>query len=520
MINIKKKKISYYIRKLKKKILEIEKYKITKTKKTKIYKKIANNFKKKINKNISLNTYISYISRARKQFIKIKHHFFKKKIKILKKKFKYFKKEINSILKNKKIKNIFLKIKKINKKLINIDLLIKSLNKIKIYSKKNKEIIKKTIKKIPEWKKETEKLIKEPWFKSNKKIINKIQEGKILFKKLKKLKINHEILFHLKVGKRKFNLFKKISYQNLKNKKKNTIIINYKNYIQNIYNILTTNINFNNINEIASLSFCLSAISGRRMIEIIKTGKFKISKNKEKIKFKGQAKKNKKEYYIYILIFSNIFFIKKINDLRNSKIIKNIINKTKKKKYISQNQQISNYLSPPFNKWVKTFFKNKKITYKDSRSIYSSISLKKWFKKEEKWKKYDEDMFLYKILGHTNIYSQIYYKKFKILNYLEKWEPKKQKNIRYINLCNIDQKIQEKIIKRKKTYRIHNITKNIIKKQPNKIINNYILRKFGFNTILIQKYIKYISKYISQEKKNNRYILKNKQIKKIIYKNK
>ncbi len=279
--------------------------------------------------------------------------------------------------------------------------------------------------------------------------------------------------------------------------------------MQKIFNILNNKNKLKSFEEISYLSFALSSISGRRMIEIFYTGKFKII-NKKKILFNGQAKNNnKKKYEIYILLIDTKKFIKKIKKLRSCKKIKKIIKKIKNKnnKINSINSQISNNLSSHLNKWVKIFFNNKKRTYKDSRSIYAKIVFKKWFKKDKIWKNKDEDIFFTKILGHKNINTQIYYKQFKIYNFDNKWKPKKIKNKRLKNLKKLDNKLN-KIIKWKKSYKIHKITKNIIKKNPNRIITNYILRKYGFNTRLIQRYINFIYKKIGQKKIKNKFILK------------
>ncbi len=503
-----KENINILIKKLNKNIKKIETKNILQTEKNKLYKKEAINFKKKIkDKKLSINSYITYISRSRKQFLNIKHHSFKKKIKYLKKNFSYYKKEIDYINKINNTKNINIEFKKLLKKLELINNIIKQINKIKIYSTKNNlKIIKYSINKFPEWKKELNNIINQKWYTSNKYIINKIQQGKKIKKIIKNIKINHEILFHLKVDKRKLLISKKMSYEKLKNKKSNIILINYKNYIQEIFNILNSNTKLNNIKNIAHLSFALSAVSGRRMIEIIKIGKFKIINKNYKIEFKGQAKiKNKKKYNIYLLCKPKLF-IKKINKIRNNKILKKIINNIKKKKnkYLSKNYQISNYLSNTFNKISKSFFNNEKRTFKDTRSIYSRICFEKWFTKDKKWKKYDEDMFFYKILGHNNINSQLYYKQFKLINFNKKWQPKKNKNKKYKKLLKLDKKLY-KIIKRKNAYKIHEITKKIILKNNEQLINNYLLRKFGFNTILIKKYIKFISKKINQKKIKGRY---------------
>ncbi len=511
-----KNNINKIIKKLVLNVKNIEKNNnIKQSKKNKLYKYESFNIKKIIEKkNISINSYITYISRCRSQFINKKHHNFKKKIKILKKIFPYFYEEINDIQKTNNTKIIKIKIKKLNKKLENIKIICKYLNRNINFTKNNFKIIKNSYIKFKEWKKELKNILEKKWYISNKNIINKIQFGEKLNNKIKKIKINHEILSYLKIDKRKLYISKRISNEKLKIKKSNIIKIEYNTYIKEINNILNNKNKLNNIKDIASLSFCLSAISGRRMIEIIKTGKFKLTNKKNQLKFYGQVKTiNKKPYNIYILLYNGSFFIKKIKQLRNSIIIKNIIKKIKKKnnKYLSKNYQISNYLSNSFNKWVKYFFQDKKRTYKDSRSIYIRIAYKMWYKKDKKWKKYDEDMFFYKILGHKNITTQIYYKQFKIINFNNNILINKENNTRYNKLISIENKIK-KIIKRKKAFKIYEISKKILLNNDNKLINTYILRKYGFNTILVQKYIKLISKFINQKKINGKYIINREKI--------
>ncbi len=497
------KNIIKLIIKIKKNIKYIENSNNKQTFKTNYYKKISQLYKKYIKKKkISIFTYSKYITLIRRQFIKKKHHNLNKNLNILSKKFKYYKYQLNK-LKYKSVKKIFKKIKKINKKLSKINILIKFLNKIKFKNNDNIIKINNIINKIPEWKKEIKILIKYKWYKANKYIINKIYQGNKLFKYIKKLKINHEILFHLKIEKKKINLIKKKSIKALKIKKNNTIKINYKNYIKKIYDILNNTYKLETLNDVCSICFVLSAISGRRMIEIIYRGKFKIF-NKNEIYFKGQVKSNKNKTYKIYILFDTKIFIKYIKKLRECKIIKNILIKTKnnKNKLISKNAQISNYISPYLNKWVKNFFNDKKRSYKDSRSIYARITFKKWFNNDKKWKYKDEDIFFSKILGHDNINSQMYYKQFKLYNFCNNWKPKKNKNNIFKKLKLLDNKLNN-IIKRKTAYRIHEITKKILKKKPNKKITSYLLRKYGFNTKLIKRYIDYISKYINYKKNYN-----------------
>ncbi len=503
-----KENINHLIHNLVNAVKKIEKKHTKQIKKIKLFRKQVNLFKHKLkNKNISVNSYNTYISRARRQFLNIKHHNFNKKITFILKNFPFFTQEINqNFVQPKTTQNLKFKINKFKIKLYKTDILIKNINKLQINSNNTNKIIQ-LITKIPEWKNELKFLLEKKWYTANKNIIFKTQQSTNLLKKIEKIKIHHEILYILKLEKRKYLYIKKQNLEKLKKKEKQIITINYINYMQKINNILTNNYPLDNIKNFSLTLFALSAVSGRRMIEIIKLGNFKY-KNKNEIVFKGQAKTtNKKKYNIYLL-YNPKKFIKKIKELRKSKILKKIKHKikTKKNKYQSTNSQISNYLSNPLNKWVKIFFNNHKRTYKDSRSIYSKIVFEMWFKKHKQWKNTSKDIFFYKILGHKNINNQIHYKQFKLFNFLPQWKPIKKNIIltRINNLSKLDNKLS-KIIKRKTAFKIHEITKNLIKKNPYLLINNYLLRKFGFNTRLIQRYIKFIAPYINQKKTKGRY---------------
>ncbi len=207
------------IKKIKNIVNFIEKLNIKQIKKNILFKKISQLYKKYLKKqNISIFTYSKYITLIRKQFIDIKHHNLYKNINKLIKSFKCYKNELKK-LKNKKIKIIFKKINKLKKKLYKIDILINYLNRIKLKSN-NLNLIKNIYNKLPEWKKEIKIFIKNKWYKRNKFLINKISNGLKLFKKINNLKINHEILFYLRIDKHKLLLIKKKSLKSLKKKKK------------------------------------------------------------------------------------------------------------------------------------------------------------------------------------------------------------------------------------------------------------------------------------------------------------
>ncbi len=131
------------IEKLVKDIDNIDKNKyITQKFKNNLYKKKSIIFKKNIKKlNISLNSYITYISRARKQFSNKKHHSFIRKFNYLNKKFTFFKKEIKKIFIKNNTYKIYIKIKYLKNKLNQINFLLKNIKKIKIINSKKKILI-------------------------------------------------------------------------------------------------------------------------------------------------------------------------------------------------------------------------------------------------------------------------------------------------------------------------------------------------------------------------------------------
>lgn len=509
-MNAKKNNIYISITKLVEKINIIDNLNIPIKLKNKIYIKIAKTFKKNIKHNITINSYNTYITLARKPFLNIKHYNYQKNIDHIYDMTKYFKKTIYK-LKILPIDIINTEIQYLINKLNQINKLQTQLNNTNICN--HSIIYKKTyltlIKKFPAWKQELLNIIyPNNWFNKIKKFIFILKDGQKILPLIKKIKITHTMLSYLKLNKKKYLFLQKQSLNKLLSKKQKTIYINYINYLNKIHNILYVINQIYYIKEFSILAYCLSAVSGRRMIEILQTGIFTY-RNSYQLYFTGAAKTkySNKKYCIYILCDTNIF-LEKLKLLRNSIIFKTTHQKIYKNKeqYQSINSKINIYFAKIFNNWVKKFFNDNHRTYKDSRSIYARIIYKKYFQTDKKWKYVDEDIFFYKNLCHKNIHSQLYYKQFKLLNFNINWKPHKvYTDIRLITLNTLNNKIPQNI-KLHTWNKIHNTTKNIIIKHPLNKINNYALRKYGFNYKLIRMYLVHINKYITL---NHNYFLNN-----------
>lgn len=62
----------------------------------------------------------------------------------------------------------------------------------------------------------------------------------------------------------------------------------------------------------------------------------------------------------------------------------------------SENGRINAILAKAFNPWVKSFFKDDRRVYKDSRAIYARIAYEMFFRVDPRWKNVDEMFSLWK----------------------------------------------------------------------------------------------------------------------------
>lgn len=485
---------------------EIEFSDINQSEKTIKYKSLARKFKKtlynnqrkykgnSLEKKISLKTYANYLSRTRKLFDDRIHHSFYKKINKLSINYPEYKSLFES-WRHKNAATIRIELLELKTKLKNSILLLE-----KYSSSHNNNILKNS---YPEWKESID----------NKTIEEDAKISKLLLNNLNKIKVNHEIMYHLILDTIEKSAIKMKTDESLKIKKRHTILINYPEYIKQLNHIINLpDEAFSGLtrSSIASLSFALAAVSGRRMIEILSTGKVKRI-TKYKIAFSGQAKKRTEstniERQIYTLVDSSLF-IKKLKLLRNSPALsdlKDILNKNSDDPTKTDNIKINNVFDTPLNAFAKQFFNDKKRVFKDTRAIYARIVYEKYFTRDKRWKNLDEDVFFAEILGHEDEKTQLHYKQFKLKDFKPNFIPKIEENNTLKELERLDDNMP-KIARQNAAVKIHNWVKEQISKNPNANITTYSIRKaISVKPTVAARYLEHVADALKLIKQNGRY---------------
>lgn len=494
----------------------VEKSDIPQGQKTAKYKALAVKFKnalfndrrrfrgKGLDNRITLKTYSNYLSRTRKLFDNKLHHSFTKELTKLIKKYEIYEYAnlFNSWL-NEDPAQIRIQLLELQKKLKNGLILI---DKYKPNSKNTA-----LIKSYPEWSKSIK----------NGTLIDDVKIGENLLNDLSKIKVNHEIMYHLTMDQHERAAIKIKSDDSLKNKKRNTVTIDYQQYLNAVYDILSRpDVTFYDEHRktIAPLAFALAAVSGRRMIEIILTGQFK-KIGKYKILFSGQVKKRTEnenfEREIYTLIDSNLF-IKKIKLLRSLPALQNIdelISDNIIDGRLIRNDKIiiNSVFSRYLNDFTKIFFNDERRVFKDSRSIYARIVYEKYFKFDSRWANVDEDVFFAEILGHDDDETQLHYKQFKLENFDPKYIPIEQENKRLIALQSLDDDMPS-LARFDAAVKIHNWVKSQVAENPDANITTYSIRKaLTAKPTTVAKYLQHVANALQLTKnpENGRLIREN-----------
>jgi hypothetical protein len=484
----------------------IEQSDINQSEKTSKYKSLARQFKnalyhdrrkykgKNLENRISLKTYANYLSRTRKLFDDRLHHLFFKKINKLTINYPAYKPLFES-WHNKKASTIRIELLSLKAKLKSCILLLEKYN-----PSSTNDLLKKA---YPEWEKSIH----------DKKIEEEAKIARLLLNDLNKLKVNHEIMYHLTLDSTEKSAIKMKTDENLNKKKRNIVLINYQEYIKQLNQIINLpDETFSELTRtsIANLSFALAAVSGRRMIEILSTGKVKRI-SKYKIAFSGQAKKRTQttdtERQIYTLIDSRLF-IKKLNLLRNSPALsdlEHILNKNSDDLTKTNNIKINNVFDSPLNNFAKQFFNDKQRVFKDTRAIYARIVYEKYFIRDKRWKNVDEDVFFAEILGHDDEQTQLYYKQFKLKDFNPNFLPKIEENTKLKALQLLDDDMP-KLARQNAAVKIHDWVKQQISTNPNINITTYSIRKaVPVKPTVVARYLEHVADALKLVKQHGRY---------------
>lgn len=493
------------IKKLIDDVESVEQSNIPQGQKTAKYKSLATKFKnalfndkrkfrgRGLDNRISLKTYSNYLSRTRKLFDKKIHHNFKNEINKLSKKYTEYSDLFDS-WQHAETPKIRIELSELQNKLKRGIILIEKYKP----NSKNASLIKS----FPEW----EISIK------NKTIIDDVSRGESLLNDLSKIKINHEIMYHLVMDPNERSAIKIKSDSSLKNKKRSTVIVNYQKYMDKIYGIFSTpDYLFEGLQRktIAPLVFALAAVSGRRTIEIILTGQFKRA-GKNSVKFTGQAKKRVEdelfERKIYTLIDSNLF-IKKLKLLRKLPIfddVREVIQKNldADRKIRNEKIVINSIFSNHLCDFAKKFFNDDRRVFKDIRAIYARIVYEIYFKTDPRWANVDEDVFFAEILGHDDDETQLHYKQFKLENFDPNYVPIQPENKRLIALQQLDDDMPS-LAGRNAAVKIHDWVKSQIEANPDANITTYSIRKsVSVKPTIVARYLEHTANALGLVKNN------------------
>lgn len=325
-------------------------------------------------------------------------------------------------------------------------------------------------------------------------LIKAVNEAKPLFGELKTLKVDHELIVNLVLPHADKAVLSNKAKSSLNKKKTTVVYVDYPAYMERILSILShPDASFNGlVSGIAPLVFALCAATGRRPIEILKTGSFK-AKGKHQLLFSGQAKKRTDEEaeqsnLIYCLV-NNDVFLNAFDVLRNHAITRKIIAESEGEDHRTDNEVIKGKVAPHLSAFAKDFFVDKRRVPKDTRGIYGRICYQKHYLNDPRWRDKDEDIFFYELFVHNDTNAQAHYKPYKLNNFIDDYEPAVTINERWQELCNLDD-IMEGLARGDAAVKIHTWVKHEVERNPFIEINQSMLtRETGVYRGTIKNYL-------------------------------
>ena len=464
---------------------------------------------KGLSNRVTANTYNTYMSRARKRFDDRLHHSFEQKITLLSEKFPLYDEDLKAWLEL-PAAEIRQRLTAMTNKLKDIQSLAEDLSSVKLGTKAAEKQIIRLANKYPDWKFGLMDLSSDAWQAARDHLYKHFQQGDQLLNELLNLKVNHEVMYALTLSQSERVSIQKRWGDVLTEKKRSTVLIDYPVYMQAIVDILNMPVERFDLTTrigMAPLAFALAAVSGRRMIEIMVHGQFEVS-GKNTVRFTGQAKKRHVDdevRNIYTLCNSSLF-VDRLNVLRSCPAASDfdrVMAGGGENDSRSENGRISSILGTAFSPWVKKFFNDDRRMFKDSRSIYARIAYERWFRVDPRWADVDEDVFFSEILGHDDEGTQLHYKQFKLHNFSLSWKPETgQQNLRLEALQELDD-MMPSFARGDAGVRIHEQVKRMVAEEPEIVITNFNLRKFGFNTSMIKRYLEVAADALGQSAGEN-----------------
>lgn len=251
---------------------------------------------------------------------------------------------------------------------------------------------------------------------AHKELLEEIIDDSKAYEDVSALILNHEILHHLAMDSAKKAKMASAQQEALAHKKTNTIDVDY-NWLMTTVNTLLTPNTSKDI-SFSRLALGIAFATGRRAIEVVYQGKFKLAGEYE-LDFSGTAKKrggadHSKSYRIYTIVpaktvMAAIELLRSQPEITALSFLDNLPEN-------ERNVAVNHRMAKTLNTTAKRIWMDDNRVFKDSRPVWARIVFENHFSSDKRWAKVDEDVFWHEQLCHEDIETQKAYKQFKIVH--------------------------------------------------------------------------------------------------------
>lgn len=321
-------------------------------------------------------------------------------------------------------------------------------------------------------------------------LLDRVRNDDEAYEDIRAMKLDHEIMRHLTLSSAQKADLAEDAVETLEERAVNTMEINYHWLMDRIYELLTNRdrlVGGEYRPYYSHLALGLALATGRRSIEVLKTGRIK-KVDRYQVEFSGQAKKRggvdySQAYHIYTLVDADLV-VEAWNELRSLPEVAELQG--------MDNTEINRRTAKTLNTLAKRIFDDEERVFKDSRAIWARLVFEIHFTRDKRWKKVTEDVFWREMLGHEDMDTQRSYRAFKI-DYSEapasaEGEPASEYGSRIEALRALDG--AEDIEKSQAMARVHAWVKAQIEQEPEaKITQSLISRELGTYRPTIKAYL-------------------------------
>lgn len=323
--------------------------------------------------------------------------------------------------------------------------------------------------------------------------LKSILDNSAAYEDVKGMKLDHEVMRHLTKASSQKEALKKKAEDALEYKKNATVEINYHQLISNVVDLLTKKtktVGSDSAYSFSRLALGIGFATGRRAVEILKQGAFKVL-DKQRMEFTGQAKKRggadySDSYAIYTLVDANLV-MQAIEQMRQLPEVV-ALDDFDQLPEVKRNDAINKRCAKTLNTTAKQFFDDENRVFKDTRAIWARLVYELHFKSDKRWATKDEDVFWKEMLGHDDTETQKAYKQFKI-NYDEPEAPA-DAPVKFKSRLEAMLALDEEMAERPALLKIHDWAKGRLKQDPNATINQSVItREIGSGRKVIKDYL-------------------------------